>query len=178
MDHTQIGLTGEFYVLAQLMQRGHVATLTLGNTKGVDILVSNPELNRLFKVEVKTTERGPTREPQFSDEPCYGWPMGVKHERIVDDNLFYCFVVLRGTEHLPRFFVVPSVYVALYVREQHAYWIRSRSKPPNETSMRRFRIMVSDPMGFENNWDLLAGAEVQDSQRIPREPWYRGNNDP
>ena len=52
MDNTQIGLTGEFYVLAQLMQHGLVATLTLGNTKGVDILVSDSELNRLYKVEV------------------------------------------------------------------------------------------------------------------------------
>jgi hypothetical protein len=57
MDHTQTSLAGEFYVLAQLMQRGLVATLTLANTKGVDILVSNPELNRLFKIEVKN-DRG------------------------------------------------------------------------------------------------------------------------
>ena len=35
--------------------RGFIATLTLGNTKGVDILVTNQEINRLFKVEVKTT---------------------------------------------------------------------------------------------------------------------------
>jgi hypothetical protein len=49
MDNTQIGLAGEFYVLAQLVQHNLVATLTLANTKGVDILVANPELNRLFK---------------------------------------------------------------------------------------------------------------------------------
>jgi hypothetical protein len=46
MDNTQIGLAGEFYVLAQLVQHNLVATLTLANTKGVDILVANPELNR------------------------------------------------------------------------------------------------------------------------------------
>lgn len=34
MDNTQIGLAGEFYVLAQLVQRGLAASLTLANTKG------------------------------------------------------------------------------------------------------------------------------------------------
>jgi hypothetical protein len=71
MDSTQTGLAGEFYVLAQLMQHGLVATLTLGNTKGVDILVSNPDLNRLYKVEVKTGNRRPAREKFFSDEFCH-----------------------------------------------------------------------------------------------------------
>ena len=40
MDNSQTGLAGEFYTLAQLTQRGYIATLTLGNTKGVDILVT------------------------------------------------------------------------------------------------------------------------------------------
>ena len=108
MDNTQVGLTGEFYVLAQLSQRGLVATLTLANTKGVEILVSDPELSRLCKVEVKTTDRPPSRETLFSSEPCYHWAMAAKHEGIADDNGFYCFVALRGSDTLPRFFVVPS----------------------------------------------------------------------
>jgi hypothetical protein len=39
MEYAQIGLAGEYYVLAQLAQRGLVGALTLGHTKGVDILV-------------------------------------------------------------------------------------------------------------------------------------------
>ena len=53
LDKSQIGLAGEYYVLAQLTARGFIATLTLGNTKGIDILVTNQEINKLFKVEVK-----------------------------------------------------------------------------------------------------------------------------
>src|SRR5439155_11308348 len=135
MDNTQIGLAGEFYVLAQLVQRGLVASLTLANTKGVDILVSNTTLNQLFKIEVKTTNSNPRRESLFAQEPCYAWPMSSKHERLVDSNLFYCFVALRGFEQLPKFFIVPSLYVATYVREQHAYWLRTRQKPVAETTM-------------------------------------------
>src|SRR6266516_499736 len=156
MDSTQIGLTGEFYVLAQLVQRGLVASLTLANTKGVDILVSNARLNRLFKIEVKTTDNSPRHESLFTDEPCYCWTMSAKHEHVVDANLFYCFVALRGLEQLPKSFIVPSLYVAMYVREQHAYWLRTRQRPVANTAMRRFRIKASDPLGFENNWGVLA----------------------
>ncbi|MBI5554217.1 MAG: hypothetical protein HY917_05790, partial [Candidatus Diapherotrites archaeon] len=55
-QHTQqSNLAGEFAVLSQLAIRGLVGTLTLGNTKGVDILVLNSETNKMFKLEVKTT---------------------------------------------------------------------------------------------------------------------------
>jgi hypothetical protein len=172
MDNTQIGLAGEFYVLAQLVQRGLVASLTLANTKGVDILVSNARLNQLFKIEVKTTDRGPRHESLFSNEPCYGWPMSAKHEHVVDANLFYCFVALRGVEHLPRFFIVPSGYVATYVREQHAYWLRTRQRAVADTAMRRFRIQTSDPLGFENNWAVLAGEAVPEKHRMLVEAWF------
>jgi len=102
MDSTQVGLAGEFYVLAQLAQHDLVATFTLANTKGVDILVANIELNRLFKIEVKTTSRGPRYESLFANDPCYSWPMSAKHERLSDANLFYCFVVLRECTQLPK----------------------------------------------------------------------------
>jgi hypothetical protein len=171
MDNTQTGLAGEFYVLAQLVQRGLVATFTLANTKGVDILVSNAELNRLFKIEVKTTDRNPHHESLFADEPCYHWPMSEKHERLRDANLFYCFVALLGCAQLPRFFVVPSLYVATYVREQHAYWLRTRQKSVSETTMRRFRIPATDPLGFENNWGILAGETVQEKHLVLSDPW-------
>ena len=68
MDKNQIGLAGEFYVLAQLAQRGFVGTLTLGHTKGIDILVSNSRFRKLFRVEVKTTRRKPHHEHLTNDQ--------------------------------------------------------------------------------------------------------------
>jgi len=56
MNINQKGLAGEFYTLAQLTARGYNASLTLGNTKGVDILVMNEKNNIRYKVEVKTTQ--------------------------------------------------------------------------------------------------------------------------
>ena len=171
MGSTQLGLAGEFYVLAQLVQHNLVATLTLANTKGVAILVAHSELNRLFKIEVTTTASGPRSGSIFANEPCYAWPMSAKHERLIGEELFYCFVVLRACTQWPRFFIVPSLYVATYVREQHASWLRTRQKPVANTTMRLLRIPASDPLGFEHNGGVLAGEAVPEKHRVLAEPW-------
>ncbi|MCC5453365.1 hypothetical protein LMJ53_16745 [Rheinheimera sp. UJ51] len=155
MEKSQTGLAGEFYTLAQLTHRGLIATLTLGNTKGVDILVTNQEINSLFKVEVKTTVNKPRKEKLFGHEEFFMWTMGKKHEEIRDSNLVYCFVCLQGANTLPRFFIVPSDDVADYVKWQHDHWLSTRVNLVKETAMRTFRISLSDPNGYENNWRLL-----------------------
>lgn len=156
MDKSQIGLAGEFYVLAQLSARGFIATLTLGHTKGVDILVTNQEINRLFKVEVKTTYKPPSKETLFSKKPLFRWPMSKKHEDICDENLIYCFVNISSTDILPKFFLVPSKDVAKYVKWQHKFWLSKRTNVVRDTTMRRFRIEIDDPNGYENNWDIFS----------------------
>jgi hypothetical protein len=130
--------------------------MTLSNTKGVDILVSNQSLETLYKLEVKTTENKPIRESLFSEKPAHCWVMSAKHERTKDKNLFYCFVALQGPTMLPRFFIVPSSYVADYVRDQHLTWLASRKTEVAPTTLRRFRIPIDDPHKFEGNWSVFS----------------------
>jgi len=155
MEKTQIGLTGEYYVLAQLEHRGFLSALTLSNTKGVDILVTNPDVNRLYKVEVKTTNKVPGRESLFGDKPVYVWAMSQKHESIKQKNLYYVFVYLSDASERPRFFVVNSLKVAKYVKWQHQYWLSTRTHRVKTTPMRRFRIPIDDPDRYEDNWNVF-----------------------
>ena len=154
LDKSQIGLAGEYYVLAQLTSRGLIATLTLGNTKGIDILVTNQEANKLFKVEVKSTQSKISRSLLFSDKKQYQWTMSKKHEKIIDENLIYCFVHFESVDKLPKFFLVPSKKVATYVENQHRKWLNERNGTDNP--MRKFRILIDDPENFENNWSLFS----------------------
>ena len=152
MDKALIGLTGEYYVLAQLAQRGLVGALTLGHTKGIDILVSDSKYKTLFRVEVKTSIKKPQHESLFGKTAFYTWTMSKKHETIKDDRLYYCFVNLCKSDELPTFFIVPSKSVASYVRNQHIRWLNSRKSKVQDTTMRRFRIAVDDPDGYLINW--------------------------
>lgn len=153
LDKSQIGLVGEYYVLAQLTARGYVASLTLGNTKSVDILVTNQEINKLFKVEVKTTTNKPAMSKIHSPEKNHYWTMSVKHEKIIDEKLIYCFVQIESTDKLPVFFLVPSREVAGYVKWQHQHWLKERGG--KDTTMRIFRIPISDPQSYLNNWSIF-----------------------
>jgi len=152
MDKAQIGLAGEYYVLAQLAQRGFVGALTLGHTKGIDILVSDSKYKTLFRVEVKTSIKTPQHESLFGKTAFYTWAMSKKHEAIKDDRLYYCFVNLGNSNELPKFFIVPSKTVASYVRNQHVRWVNSRKSKVQDTTMRRFRVAIDDPDGYLMNW--------------------------
>lgn len=160
-----VALAGEFAVLSQLALRGYDANMTLGNTKGVDILASDPKTDKMYKIEVKTkldTRKSTTN----SDSRLFGkivssWIMGEKHESITRPNLWYCFVLITESTKITRFFIVPSEVVAAYVRAEHQLWLKEENKIHNATPMRNFRIGVEKETyriktpttkQYEDNW--------------------------
>src|ERR1700722_11798302 len=94
-DKNTVSLAGEFAVLSQLALKGYDANMTLGRTKGVDILVSNPKTGRMLKLEVKTnfrsTRNGGSNSRLFGNF-LSAWMMNEKHEGMRDPDLFYSFV--------------------------------------------------------------------------------------
>lgn len=165
LNKNSVSLAGEFAVLSQLALRGFDANLTLGNTKSVDILVSDPRTGKMFKLEVKTSFAGkPSHSKMFGHT--LAWMMSEKHEKISDPNLFYCFVNIEKETNVFRFFIVPSDVVANYVKNQHAYWLQNThelTQKDLEIPMRNFRIGVDDdgyqiltPLSkeYEDNWNF------------------------
>jgi len=167
INPNSISLAGEFAVLSQLALRGYDANMTLGHTKGVDILVSDPKTGRLYQLEVKTNLRGSRSKP--SESKIFGkfvsdWMMNRKHEDIDVPTLFYCFVNISQETGAFKFYIVPSNVVARYVREQHQLWLnekRKEGKKVKDTAMRVFRIGLKREVypiqtptieKYENNW--------------------------
>jgi hypothetical protein len=153
--HNEVGLAGEFHVLAQLLQRGYSAHPTLGNTKGMDILVVDQESGHILKVEVKTARdalHAPTKRAWWQ------WPLSSKAEKIGSPNLVYCFVHLGEPGVLPRFFLVSSEEVAEHCSREHEEWIAAGPEEKREirlnTSIRNFWF-YDDENGYENDWGLL-----------------------
>lgn len=72
------GIAGEYFVAAELSRRGFIASLTLKNTQGIDILVSTIGVERSYAVQVKTTQ-GKKKE----------WMLNEKSEKLKDENFFY-----------------------------------------------------------------------------------------
>ena len=51
----QTGVSGENFVAAELSRRGYVASVTLRNTRGIDILASNADATTSVGIQVKTS---------------------------------------------------------------------------------------------------------------------------
>src|ERR1700730_3811834 len=166
VSNNSISLAGEFAVLSQLALRGYDANMTLGRTKSVDILVSNPANGKMYQLEVKTNYRNTRNQPSESKvhgKTLSGWMMSKKHETITATNLFYCFVNISKNTSMFKFYIVPSKVVAQYVREEHALWLSVKKKEGKvkETDMWLFRIgsrsekyTIPTPVAerYENNW--------------------------
>ena len=173
MNPNSVALAGEFAVLSQLALRSIDANMTLGRTKSVDILVSNPKNGKMYQLEVKTNFRNTRKEP--SNSKVHGkilsdWMMSQKHEDIETSNLFYCFVNISKDTSLFKFYIVPSKVVARYVKEEHAHWLRVRKqkgKKAKDTGIRVFRIgtqtekyPIPTPAAelYENNWNFSSSG--------------------
>lgn len=163
-----VSLAGEFAVLSQLALRGYDANLTLGRTKSVDILVSDPRTGKMSKLEVKTnylSSRSAGGSSALFGKFVSAWIMNEKHERWIEPNLFYCFVNIAKEGQALRFFIVPSKVVARYVKEQHELWLNAKESHSRENKMRTFRIGLKDEKypiptptveEYENSWQLLS----------------------
>ena len=50
------GVSGEYFVAAELSRRGYICSVTLKNTKGIDILVCNEDASKNLGIQVKTNQ--------------------------------------------------------------------------------------------------------------------------
>jgi hypothetical protein len=173
-DKNSVALAGEFEVLSQLALRGLNPGMTLGHTKGVDILVSNPKTKKMCRVEVKTKYRDSHKQGHNSKifgHVIGGWIMSKEGENVFDPDLFYCFVMYSAKETKNekfRFFVLPCKVVAAYLRDEHRYYLRMKKRKGKKTGIRIFRLgfkgekyLVPTPLveKCENRWDLVGASK-------------------
>lgn len=137
MTRYDTNLAAEFYVLSCLHRLGLAANLTLGNKKGVDIVVVR-DAGDAVTVEVKGVAKK------------YDWPAS----NLATDHPDQHFVVLVSFEgHIdeaemppPRVWIVPFREV-----EQFKRYYRSR------TNVSRSAVQAEGER-FENAWQLIAGS--------------------
>lgn len=138
------GIAGEYFVAGELSRRGYIAFITLRNTWGIDILVSNATATRQVAIQVKTNQGS---RPE--------WVMNKKDETFRNDNLFYVFVNLKSPEERPDFYIVPSNVVADSIYNDHRKWLETpgqKGQPHKDNPVRQFRDTERQ---FLERWELL-----------------------
>jgi hypothetical protein len=138
------GVSGEYFVAAELSRRGFIASITMRNSPGIDILATNLNAKRAITIQCKTS-RSSTK----------GWILSDKAEGFTPKNHFYVFVRLGEKDDHPSYHIVPSKVVAKYVATRHRDWLKG--KKPNggqrkDSAMRKFRDKENK---YRGKWDLL-----------------------
>lgn len=139
------GVAGEYYVAAELSKRGYIASITLRNTDGIDILASNSDGSKTVAIQVKTKSSHEKK-----------WPLSAKCESLHSPKMFYVFVNLNNDERPPEFHIVKSKVVADYIRKNHSDWLKTPRRDGGkrkDTNMRNFHDLDSK---YKDKWSTLA----------------------
>jgi hypothetical protein len=159
-------------VLSQLLRRGYIAALAPVGVPNADILVTDIDGQRLVAVQVKA------RRNIGADK---GWHMKPKHEGLVSDSLFYCFVDFGdGFNDQTHTYVVPSRVVADAIRVPHQHWLNTpgvKGQAHKDSQVRRFRPDYTNIFGeghplYGPNWTskyLEAWASLGEPQKTINE---------
>ena len=138
------GVAGEYFVAAELSRRGHIASITLRNTRGIDIVATNKDATKTVTIQCKTSRKKRRQ-----------WILGEKSEAFFTENHFYVLVELGGESERPSYHVVPSQIVAATIKKRHSDWLHSPSasgKPRKDSQIRNFSDKSN---AYLERWDLL-----------------------
>ena len=138
------GVAGEYFVAAELSRRGYIASISLRNTRGIDILTTNQDGSRSVTIQCKTSQRPQKR-----------WVLNEKSQDFVSRTHFYVFVLLGVAGERPQYHVVPSREVANYLMADHKKWINTPGKGGRKHVDNSVRVFADKDDEYLERWDLL-----------------------
>lgn len=129
LSRNSSGLSGEYFVAAELYRRGFSVGMTIGNAKAVDLFAEINEVTH--SVQVKT----------IFNKKSSGWPIMIKQ---VKDNVFYVFVNLNGTD-FPDYYVLKPQEVRALINDY----------PEKNRGILQLG-KVKNKEEFKNRWDRIS----------------------
>lgn len=144
LEPTLVGVAGEYFVAAELSLRGYLASITLRNSRGIDIIASNSEASKTVSIQVKSNKSGKA-----------SWILSKKSESFVESNHFYVFVSLKPLGKRPDYFIVHSSDVAEYISTNHSKWLAGAKADGSTRKDSSMRVFADAEHRYKENWEVL-----------------------
>ena len=127
IQSSSTGLSGEYFVAAELLRRGYSVGITMGNAKAIDILAEKDGNQYIIQVKAIFKKKN------------VGWPM--MKDKVHTDH-FYVFVNLNGDKMtVPDYFIATGKEVKPKVKQYTTRGIIDLSSLHNDD--------------FKNRWDKI-----------------------
>jgi hypothetical protein len=148
-----IGAAGEYYVAAELSLLGWLATVTIKNAPGTDVLAQHLGSGRVIAVQTKTRTGG-------------NFQLGARDEvPTARDNEWYALVELADfptSRQRPTFYFVPRNVVAALLYTGHNRWLaRPGLRGQQRNDSKRRSIHPSDVQWYREKWELLVSPTTK-----------------
>ncbi len=138
------GTAGEYLVAGELSRRGYIASITIRNARGIDILASDENARRSVGIQVKTSQGSKPR-----------WILNQKVETMdTAENLYFVLVVLNGLAE-PAYHIVPRKKLIREVTTRHREWLSApgrKGQQRKDSTVRKFEDVESR---YRDRWDYL-----------------------
>ena len=127
IQSSSTGLSGEYFVAAELLRRGFSVGITMGNAKAIDILAEKND--KQFIIQVKAIYK----------KKNVGWPI-MKDK--VNTTHYYIFVNLNGDKMIePEYFI--------------CYGTEAKEKVKQYTTRGIIDMSTINNENFKNRWDKI-----------------------
>jgi hypothetical protein len=136
---TLIGAAGEYYVAAELSKDGWLATVTIKNSPGLDVLAVEPPPGQgSVSIQVKTTTKSSWVLPR---------PAAEVERR---PNEFFILVRMPHGAERPDYYVLPADLALRITRWHGAEFLKRHGRAPSMITVSR--AWIAD---FREAWHLL-----------------------
>ena len=144
LEANLVGVAGEYFVAGELSLRGYIASISLRNSRGIDIIASNSEGEKSVTIQVKTNSSGKPK-----------WLLNKKSENFYSENHFYVFVALQSYNVRPKFHIVPSEVVAKQIKKYHKVWLSGLKRDGSQRKDSNMRVFRDEKNKYLEQWEEL-----------------------
>jgi hypothetical protein len=156
-----VGAAGEYFVAAELSRRNWLATVTIKNAPGTDVLAQHAETGRVIAIQTKTTLSGDAFMLSQKDEAA-----------TTETNQFFVLVRMDDLVGRPRFWIMPRNHVAAYLWVSHRRWLGTPARGGRQRQDSSMRTIVQNDLGtYFEAWESLEHPTTEVEYVLP--DWVR-----
>jgi hypothetical protein len=163
-EGTLIGNAGEYYVVAELLKRGIVASLAPRNAPGFDVLATKGHFTTRIRVK--------TKSEQYNDWQWMAKVDGTIFRDLLTTSDFTALVNLTQRTCDMAFFIVPTSRVHDWLVSDFNRWVATPGKngrqhdPTNRKRHLGYREHAQDLESYRDRWDILWETSVPQNNQL------------